>query len=94
MEHRFPDNEITVHHEYVAGSTIIQEATFSGTHTGDLMTPNGQTIPPTGRKADGHYCALWTIEADHVTRYALYFDQVELLTQLGLMPAMAAGAAG
>ena len=85
----FPDNEITIHNEYVAGSTVVQEATFSGTHTGDLMTPDGQVIPPTGRKGNGRYCGIFTVEGDLVTRYALYFDQVELLTQLGLMPALA-----
>lgn len=89
----FPDNEIAVDHEYVAGSTIIQEATFSGTHTGNLMTPDGQMIPPTGRRGTGHYCGIWTIEGGLITRYALFFDQVELLAQLGLMSPMAAGAA-
>lgn len=90
----FPDNEITIHREYVAGSTVIQEATFSGTHTGDLMTPGGQVVPPTGRRLSGRYVGIWTVDADHITCYALYFDQVELMTQLGLMPAMAGSTAG
>jgi hypothetical protein len=33
---------------------------------------------------------LYEIEGDHVKSERLYFDQVELLTQLGLMPAPAA----
>jgi hypothetical protein len=32
----FPDNEITIDREYIAGSVVVQECTFTGTHTGNL----------------------------------------------------------
>jgi ketosteroid isomerase-like protein len=87
-----PDNEITIVHEYVCGSVVVQEGVFSGTHTGSLMVPSGELIPATGRSLRAPYADMFEIEGDRVTSERLYFDQVELLTQLGLTPA-AAGAA-
>ena len=88
-----PDNEITIEHEWVAGSTIVQEGIFSGTHTGTLHTPDGQSIPATGRTLRAPYCDVFEVDGDHVSGERLYFDQVELLVQLGLMPAPEAAAA-
>jgi predicted ester cyclase len=87
-----PDNEITIEHEWVAGSVVVQEGIFSGTHTGTLMTPDGQAIPATGRSIKAAYADVFEIEGDRITAERLYFDQVELLTQLGLMPEPAATA--
>ena len=88
-----PDNEITITNECVDGSTVCQEGIFSGTHTGTLTTPDGQSIPATGRSLKAPYCDVFEIQDDHVVAERLYFDQVELLTQLGLMPAPEAAAA-
>ena len=87
-----PDNELTVTHEYVCGSVVVQQAVFSGTHTGGLMAPNGQVIPATGRSLSVPYADVFEVEGDRITSDRLYFDQVELLTQLGLMPDPAAAA--
>jgi predicted ester cyclase len=87
-----PDNEITITHEYVCGSIVVQEGVFSGTHTGGLMTPSGEVIPATGRSLTATYADVFEIEGDRITSERLYFDQVGLLTQLGLMPNPAAAA--
>ena len=81
-----PDNEITITHEYVCGSVVVLEAVFSGTHTGGLMAPNGQVIPATGRSLSAPFAEVLEVEGDRITSDRLYFDQVELLIQLGLMP--------
>ena len=88
-----PDNTVDITHEYEAGSVVIQEGIFRGTHTGTLMTPDGQSIPATGRSVEAAYCDVFEIDGDRITSERLYFDQVTLLTQLGLMPAPAAAAA-
>ena len=87
-----PDNQITITHEYVCGSVVVQEAVFSGTHTGALMAPNGELIPATGRSLSAPYVDVFEIEGDRITSDRLYFDQLELLTQLGLMQAPAGAA--
>jgi ketosteroid isomerase-like protein len=85
-----PDNEITVTQEYVCGSVVVQQAVFSGTHTGPLMVPSGEVIPPTGRSLSASYADIFEVEDDRIRSERLYFDQLELLTQLGLMPDPAA----
>lgn len=82
-----PDNEISVTNEYVADSVVVQEAVFSGTHTGNLAAPNGLVVPPTGRQVQVPYVDILVVEGDQVVSDHLYWDQVEFLTQLGLMPA-------
>jgi ketosteroid isomerase-like protein len=87
-----PDNEITVTHEHVCGSVVVQEGIFSGTHTGNLVTPDGQVVPATGRSLRASYADVFEIEGDRIKSERLYYDQVEMLIQLGLMPAPAATA--
>jgi predicted ester cyclase len=81
----FPDATITVHNELVAGDWVVQEFTFSGTHEGTLMSPAGD-IPATHRKLNGRGAQIFRVEGETVTDTRLYFDQVEVMTQLGLMP--------
>ena len=81
----FPDARITVNNELVAGDWIVQEFTFSGTHEGTLMSPAGE-IPPTHQKLNGRGVQIFRVEGETVADTRLYFDQVEVMTQLGLMP--------
>jgi ketosteroid isomerase-like protein len=85
-----PDNELTIAHEHVCGSVVVQEGIFSGTHTGNLVTPDGQVIPATGRSLRAPFADVFEIGGDRIKSERLYYDQVELLTQLGLLPAAAA----
>jgi steroid delta-isomerase-like uncharacterized protein len=88
----FPDNDITIHAEHVVGETIVYEATFTGTHTGDMPTADGGAIPATGRTLVGRFAEVFTIRDGLIRSDRMYFDQVELLVQLGLMPEPAAAA--
>jgi predicted ester cyclase len=81
----FPDARITMHQELVDGQSVGQRFTFEGTHTGPLESPAG-TIPPTGRRLTGRGIQVLEIDGDEASDIALYFDQVQVLTQLGLMP--------
>ena len=38
----FPDHDITITSEDQCGSVLWPVGTFSGTHTGNLMTPDGR----------------------------------------------------
>jgi predicted ester cyclase len=81
----FPDARLEVTNELVAGEWVVQEFTFNGTHQGTLRSPAGE-IPPTNRDVHGRAVQILRIEGDAVADTHLYFDQVELMTQLGLMP--------
>ena len=88
----FPDAKTTITNELViAGDYIVQEGTFQGTNTGTWKSEAGD-MPATGKTLKGHYCLISKVNNDRVVTSNLYFDQVELMTQLGLMPAPAEAA--
>ena len=81
----FPDARITVHNELVDGEWVTQEFTFEGTHEDTLSSPNGD-IPATHKRLQGRAVQIFKVEGDSVTETHLYFDQVQIMRQLGLMP--------
>jgi predicted ester cyclase len=81
----FPDARLTVHNEVEAGDWVAQEFTFAGTHQGTLPSPAGD-IPATNRSLSGRGVQLLRAQGDKLAEAHLYFDQVQVMTQLGLMP--------
>jgi predicted ester cyclase len=81
----FPDARMTIHQEHTCGPVVVQEFTFEGTHTAPLVSATS-TIPATGKKVTGRCVQIGRYENGLATEMRLYYDQVELLTQLGLMP--------
>jgi len=81
----FPDARLQVTNEFAAGDWVVQECTFTGTHTAPMQSPMGE-IPPTNRPLKGRSVQIFRVEGDVVVDTRLYFDQVQVLTQLGLMP--------
>ena len=84
----FPDNHITIKTIVCEGPEGAEESVFEGTHSGVLSGPAGE-IPPTHRKVSVSFVGLHTVRNDKWVSFRVYFDQVELLTQLGVMPAPA-----
>jgi hypothetical protein len=80
-----PDAKITVTHEIVSAPWIVQEFTVNGTHKAPLTSPMG-TIQATNRKVSGQCVSITRYENDLAVEARLYFDVVQLLTQLGVMP--------
>ena len=65
-----------------AGGTVLCTFTVTGTHDGPLGP-----FPATGREFALPLCELWHFDAaGRVVGGDLYYDQVSLLMQLGLMP--------
>ena len=81
----FPDARLKINNEIVGGDWVVQEFTFEGTHEATLMSPAGE-IPPTNRRLQGRGVQILRIQGDAAVDTRLYFDQVQLMTQLGLMP--------
>jgi ketosteroid isomerase-like protein len=69
------------------GNTVWAEGTWSGVNDGPLVTPDGEA-PPTGRSVSFRFGMSVTgdLEAGLATSVNVYFDQLEFLTQLGLIP--------
>ena len=65
-----------------AGQTAVSTFTVTGTHDGPLGP-----FPATGRPFTLPLCELWHFDASgRVVGGDLYYDQVSLLTQVGLLP--------
>jgi steroid delta-isomerase-like uncharacterized protein len=87
--HAFPDGRLTVHNQVVAGEWAVDEFTFEGTHEDTLSGPGGD-IPATGNRLIGRGIEARRVVDGKIVEDHLYFDQVQVLTQLGLMPQPAA----
>jgi steroid delta-isomerase-like uncharacterized protein len=81
-----PDTKHPVSNVVEVGDQVFVEFRWQGTHTRPLLSPQGE-IPATGKRIDIRCSSVFEVEAGRITAERGYFDQVEFLTQLGLMPA-------
>jgi predicted ester cyclase/quinol monooxygenase YgiN len=84
----FPDNRLAITTIHADDRGGVHEGRFTGTHTGTLRSPAGD-IAPTNRTVDARFCAVYEFDEGKITSFHLYFDQMEMLTQLGLAPGTA-----
>jgi steroid delta-isomerase-like uncharacterized protein len=80
-----PDGKISSENEVAAGDTVVTEGTLSGTHTGTFRSPQGD-IPASGNRVTLRYVSVKQIRDGKVAAERLYFDQLELLQQIGALP--------
>ena len=78
-----PDARAVIERIYEAGDTVIVEGRFTGTNTGPLAGPEGP-LPSSGRKVDLAFADFSRLSGGKIVDYRTYYDQVALLTQLGL----------
>jgi steroid delta-isomerase-like uncharacterized protein len=79
-----PDARAIVERTYEDGDTVIVEGRFTGRNTGPLPGPDG-VRPPSGRSVDLAFADFSRVHDGRIVEYRTYYDQVGLLTQLGLM---------
>jgi predicted ester cyclase len=84
----FPDLHFETMHPVAQGDSVVLHWTGTGTQTGPLSTPTGNTVPPTGKNATVQGSTTFEIKNGKITRSWIYWDMVTLLGQLGLMPPM------
>ncbi|WP_338896682.1 nuclear transport factor 2 family protein [Streptomyces sp. TG1A-60] len=71
---------------FEVGDTAVDEGIFSGRNTGPLAFPDGTSIPATQKDIRLRGVDFATVQDGQITSYRLYFDQLEFLGQLGLLP--------
>ena len=81
----FPDGRLEVKQLLSDGPAAAAEGTFVGTHDGVLHTPNGD-VAPTGRAIEVRWAAVYATDGDALKSEHLFFDQMDFLGQLGLLP--------
>ncbi|MFF8034834.1 MULTISPECIES: ester cyclase [unclassified Streptomyces] len=73
-------------HAFEVGTTAIDEGYYTGRNTGPVQSPDGRTVPATGKEIRIRGVDLATVEDGRIVSYRLYFDQMAFLEQLGLLP--------
>jgi predicted ester cyclase len=81
----FPDLRLEVTQLLADGPNAAAEGTLVGTHDGVLRSPNGD-VAPTGRAVDLPWAAVYVTDGDTIKSEHLFFDQMDFLGQLGLLP--------
>ena len=72
--------------EHECGNVAIDEGYLVGTNTGTLSGPSGESIPATGKQIRVRSCDVAVVEDGLITQHRFYYDQMEFLSQLGLLP--------
>jgi predicted ester cyclase len=81
----FPDGRLEIVRMFAEGSVAAAEGRFIGRHTGVMRTPTGD-VAATGRQVEFRWMSSYEVQGDELVSEHLYFDQQELLAQLGLLP--------
>lgn len=77
----FPDQRVNLDAVIAEGDYVAVRATYTGTQTG----PMGE-LPATGKPVDGPFIAFFRIESGKIAELWVEWDNVAMLSQLGLFP--------
>lgn len=86
MTDALPDSTYESTYTHESGDTAIDEGYFAGRNTGPLVLPSGESLEPTQKEVRVRGCDVATVENGKIVSYRLYFDQLDFLGQLGLLP--------
>ena len=66
--------------------TVVARWTEGGTHSGPLMTPDGNVVPPTGKRVDLTGISIVRVADGKITEERVQADILGFMQQLGLVP--------
>ncbi|GII96387.1 ester cyclase [Sinosporangium siamense] len=81
----FPDSRVESWQSTGVGDITVDEFSVVGTHTGPLVVA-GRRIEPTGRSLQLRACFVCAVENGLIISMRLYFDQLDVLAQIGRLP--------
>src|SRR4030067_577650 len=82
----FPDLHFDVTRTIAQGDDVVLHWMATGTHTGPMRTPSGNTVPPTGKNGTQAGSSTIEIKNGKIARLWAFWDTGSLLSQLGLLP--------
>src|SRR5687767_13220009 len=77
-----PDAHMEIDKAVEAGREVFIAGRFVGTHTGDLVTPQG-TLPASGNRLDLPYADYFRVADGKIVEHRAFWDQAGMLAQLG-----------
>jgi steroid delta-isomerase-like uncharacterized protein len=81
-----PDIDWTVLSFVEQGDVFADEWSFVATHTGPFELPDGGELPPTGKRVELRGMELVELRDGKIVVDNLYYDNMAVLAQLGLVP--------
>jgi steroid delta-isomerase-like uncharacterized protein len=84
LQAAFPDLRVTIHDQVAEDDRVVTRKTLSGTHNGAFLG-----VPATGKPVAVDVIDVLRFSGDHVTDHWAAFDQLNLLVQMGALPAPA-----
>ena len=85
FQEAFPDLRLNIKQLLTDGPAAAAEGTITGTHDGVLHTPDND-VAPTGRAVEFRFAAVYATDGDMLKSEHLFFDQMDFLRQLDLLP--------
>lgn len=79
----FPDYHLELKQAVEQGEWLAVRIHTTGTMTGPLTTSMGE-VPPTGKKIEQDWVAMVRFEGDRIAAFDEFYDQLQLMEQLGL----------
>jgi steroid delta-isomerase-like uncharacterized protein len=77
-------------HRYLSyveeGDAFADEWVFVGTHTGPVALPDGTEVPATGKRVEVQGMELVRVRDGKIVADNLYYDNLAVAAQLGLLP--------
>ena len=83
----FPGSSTEITTMFASDDQVVVGFIGRGTNTGPLHMPTGD-IPATGRHLEMSFCEVIQCRNGKIVNFHIYFDNMTLLQQLGLVPAM------
>jgi predicted ester cyclase len=83
----FPDSQVSVGRRCEGDDLYLGEFTVTGTNTGPLGMPDGSELPPTQNQVELRGMEIAEVKNGKIVRHDMVWDNMALLTQLGLAPA-------
>ncbi|GIH51792.1 SnoaL-like polyketide cyclase [Microbispora rosea] len=80
----FPDARLTPWYKATFSDPAVTEWMLTGTHTGPFLLPCGRYLEGSYRQIAVRGCCVAHVEHDRVITHQVYYDQLELCSQLGL----------
>lgn len=79
LNRAFPDQEVEIIALHSADDMVLMEAVTRGTHAGPF-----RGLPPTGRRFEQPFAAIFVFEGDALVAERVYLDTSTILQQLGI----------
>jgi hypothetical protein len=73
--------------KFDSGAKAMDEWIFKMKNTAMLVLPDGESIPATGKDVEVHGADVYEVHDGHITEHHIYYDQNELMSQLGVSAA-------